>query len=346
MGDGTAWRRVLPNGLLAVISVIIFFGGAELLLRALSIASPTGGGGHLVATYLNNGGKLQPFQEEDAERLWRYREDQAVDIPSKHNGVKGSWRLTTDGEGFRATPPSSGPEVLFMGDSVTMGFGVNDAEAFPAVVAGMLGRSVRVVNAGVSGYSSEQGRVYLADLLPRLKPAVVVIEFGIDDDWPSLFRDQDLVSAHPAIEQMHGLLRRSRLYRVLRGPLVQAKRWHRQRQRHPGPRVDPARYHENLLAMSKMAARQGAAALFVAPPSKREHFQVSRSLALHAPISLYRGIMAATASESGADYVDPPILCGRSRSSRYCFLDFCHPNEYGHCLLASALAPRIAGLLG
>jgi acyl-CoA thioesterase-1 len=82
-----------------------------------------------------------------------------------------------------APPAAEGPLVVFLGDSLTAGYGVDAEQAFPARVAEMLageGRPVRVVNAGVSGDTSAGGLARL-DWLLRQKPAVLVVGLGAND---------------------------------------------------------------------------------------------------------------------------------------------------------------------
>ncbi len=75
------------------------------------------------------------------------------------------------------------PLVLFLGDSLTAGYGLNEDQAFPARVAALLegvGRPIRVVNAGVSGDTSAGG-LSRVDWLLRQQPDVVVVELGAND---------------------------------------------------------------------------------------------------------------------------------------------------------------------
>ncbi len=83
-------------------------------------------------------------------------------------------------------PPTSAPEgplVVFLGDSLTAGFGLGESQAFPAVIAAKLqgeGRPIRVVNAGVSGDTSAGGLRRL-DWVLGLHPDVLVVGLGAND---------------------------------------------------------------------------------------------------------------------------------------------------------------------
>jgi len=81
------------------------------------------------------------------------------------------------------TQPSRLPRVVFLGDSLTAGLGVDADQAFPAVVAEMLhreGHPIDAVNAGVSGDTTAGGLRRL-DWLLRQKPDVVAVGLGGND---------------------------------------------------------------------------------------------------------------------------------------------------------------------
>jgi acyl-CoA thioesterase-1 len=84
----------------------------------------------------------------------------------------------------KAAPATSGiPRVVFLGDSLTAGLGLEADEAFPARVGEMLrdeGIAVQVVNAGVSGDTTAGGLRRL-DWLLRQLPDVVVVGLGGND---------------------------------------------------------------------------------------------------------------------------------------------------------------------
>ncbi len=77
----------------------------------------------------------------------------------------------------------SGPLVTFLGDSLTSGWRLPEAEAYPALVGRSLrerGRHLRVLNAGVSGDTVAQGLARLDGVLAK-RPAVLVVALGIND---------------------------------------------------------------------------------------------------------------------------------------------------------------------
>lgn len=73
--------------------------------------------------------------------------------------------------------------VLFMGDSITAGYGLTSEEAFPAILQARvdsLGWNVRMINAGLSGETSSGGLRRIGWLLKQ-RIDVLVLELGAND---------------------------------------------------------------------------------------------------------------------------------------------------------------------
>lgn len=69
--------------------------------------------------------------------------------------------------------------VLALGDSITAGYGVGEAAAWPAQLAAESGW--QVVNGGLSGDTSAGGLARLPALLAEHRPAAVLVELGGND---------------------------------------------------------------------------------------------------------------------------------------------------------------------
>jgi acyl-CoA thioesterase-1 len=82
----------------------------------------------------------------------------------------------------KAQAPFNGT-IVAVGDSLTAGQGVNEAEAYPAQLEKRLqaaGFNWRVVNAGISGETSS-GTFSRIPWLLKLKPDIVILETGAND---------------------------------------------------------------------------------------------------------------------------------------------------------------------
>jgi acyl-CoA thioesterase I len=95
---------------------------------------------------------------------------------------------------FAGVLPAGAKEtrVLFLGDSITAGLGVEKEAAFPAVVGRMLKQqgiaNVTVINAGISGSTTASGRSRLKWHLKTV-PQVLVLALGANDGLRGLSLD-------------------------------------------------------------------------------------------------------------------------------------------------------------
>lgn len=88
--------------------------------------------------------------------------------------------------GAEATPstPAKRPLVLFVGTSLTAGYGLDPAEAYPARIQEKIdqaGLPHRVINAGVSGDTSAGARRRIDWLIATQPVSVLVVETGAND---------------------------------------------------------------------------------------------------------------------------------------------------------------------
>lgn len=91
-----------------------------------------------------------------------------------------------------AATPADAPLVVFLGDSLTAGYGLDAEQAYPVLVEKRLeedGIAIRALNAGVSGDTTSGGLSRLDWLLSQ-KPAVVVVGLGGNDGLRGLPLEQ------------------------------------------------------------------------------------------------------------------------------------------------------------
>ena len=101
------------------------------------------------------------------------------------NGEEGSGNGNDPNPESPAPNPDSRPAIVFLGTSLTEGYGLGDPGlAYPALIQAKLdsaGRRFRVVNAGLSGESSAGALDRIDWLLSRNRVAVLVVETGAND---------------------------------------------------------------------------------------------------------------------------------------------------------------------
>jgi lysophospholipase L1-like esterase len=99
--------------------------------------------------------------------------------------------------GFRGGEPRPGPpRIVCLGDSVTFGYGVADADAYPAVLARAFPQA-DVINAGMPRWNScDLMALYVTRVIP-LRPQVLVVMAGWDDITYELATIQERDPAPP-----------------------------------------------------------------------------------------------------------------------------------------------------
>jgi acyl-CoA thioesterase I len=102
--------------------------------------------------------------------------------------------------------PAGAPRVLFLGTSLTAGYGLENPErdAYPAVIQRMAdsaGVKAIAVNAGLSGETSA-GALRRVDWLLKQRPDVVVIETGANDGLRGLNPDSTAANIRLLIERV------------------------------------------------------------------------------------------------------------------------------------------------
>lgn len=73
--------------------------------------------------------------------------------------------------------------ILFLGDSLTAGYGLSADQAFPAVTGNLLqqkGKNVKIINAGISGETSAGGLARI-DWVLRQPVDILFLELGAND---------------------------------------------------------------------------------------------------------------------------------------------------------------------
>lgn len=112
--------------------------------------------------------------------------------------------IAAGGSLAHAVEPSV-PTIVFLGDSLSAGYGLEESEAYPALVRAALeeqGIKTNVVNAGVSG-DTTAGGLRRIDWILRAPSQLVVIALGGNDGLRG-------VSPEASEENIRGIIRRIR----------------------------------------------------------------------------------------------------------------------------------------
>lgn len=100
--------------------------------------------------------------------------------------------IRINGQGLRGTElrprTDSTVRILCLGDSMTMGWGVEVEDAFPALLENRLqaryqNRDIQVINAGIPFFGTIDEVAFLRQRIDEFEPDVVVVQFNAVDDF-------------------------------------------------------------------------------------------------------------------------------------------------------------------
>ena len=101
--------------------------------------------------------------------------------------------------------------ILAFGDSLTAGYGADESKDYPSVLSELSGRTV--INAGVSGETTDQGLERLPGVLSQAKPDLLILLEGGND----ILRSYDLAATKQNLGAMIELAHERGIQVVLLG---------------------------------------------------------------------------------------------------------------------------------
>lgn len=113
-------------------------------------------------------------------------------------------------------PSATRPAVLFLGTSLTAGYGIDPQQAYPALIQRKIdsaGLDYRVINAGLSGETSA-GALRRADWLFQQPISVLVLETGANDGLRGLPPDSLRANIQAILDRAQRLHPRPRIVLV------------------------------------------------------------------------------------------------------------------------------------
>ena len=178
-------RRKIVFALLPVLALVVLL---ETAARCIPGTNERFGQMNEIVVFLGTGSD-SPLIEPDPELFWVLRPDLEVDERSSL-----LWRgRLTNSDGLRnARSINDSAEhqtrIVCLGDSTTFGLGSLLPEAWPSLLKQQLNSSRKsvdfeVINAGVPGYTSHQGRIQLQRHADDWSPDLVIATFGTNDCW-------------------------------------------------------------------------------------------------------------------------------------------------------------------
>ncbi|MCW8856626.1 MAG: GDSL-type esterase/lipase family protein [Kangiella sp.] len=108
-------------------------------------------------------------------------------------------------------PLSSNATIVAFGDSLTEGIGASEAASYPSQLAIITG--LEVVNAGISGETTDRGLARFEDVLEQYEPELVILLEGGND----ILRNQNQNQTKQNLAQMIDIAKRRNVQVLLMG---------------------------------------------------------------------------------------------------------------------------------
>lgn len=278
--------------------------------------------------------------------MWRYAKELKAQSPDpeldfdhvkSRSAVLQNVPIRLNEWGLRGGPvepmPAGGRRILFLGGSITLGWGVPEEQTVEARLEEALrarGESVQVLNGGVGNYNAERyvGRFFKE--LSGLDPTDIVVHYFLRDAEALPPGGGNIALRHSELAvtlwiAYHRLVDRSGEQSL----------------------VDHYRdaYRPDAPGFLTMQARLKALAEYAASKHLRLYLAMTPDVhnLVDYPLGFVHDTMRRVAEENGYVYVDLlPAMRGRSPEELFAMPGDPHPNALGHQLMAEAILPVVA----
>jgi len=261
----------------------------------------------------------------DSDLIWRPKADSAVFNSQGYRGKE-----------LPADKDRQSVRIFTIGDSNTLGWGQPNGPNWPLYLDELLRRvndRVTVINAGVWGYSSFQGRRRFEETL-QFNPDIVLISFGANDAHRVTISDADFANLGGRklsfyLGQVTNKLRTGQLL------LAASDKVFRREPDQLIPRVSLDEYKANLNEIIRVARSRNIQVVLLTRPYLGESNNEGWWMTF-APS--YNDAVSQVAQAADVPWID---IYSRFRNKADSFIDESHFNEAGHRAMAELVLERI-----
>jgi lysophospholipase L1-like esterase len=273
-----------------------------------------------------------PFMQPDPDTFWSLRPGFKGDFLDHRVTIN---RLGLRGSEVSVPKPPNVRRIICYGDSITFGYGVNDAETYAARLARMIEpNAVEVINGGVTGFTSHQLLAHLKRTAPAVEAGMATVCIGWNDATRRPVTDREYARRLRTAMAMESVLDHSHIYRALKSAYVNSLVRRFKAGERTMERVPIEHYRENLEKIVAFCRKSGVRIAFIALPHRRRHDDPPLLRSPH-----------SEALREEARALDVPFLevgalayeSGDPSNESY-FIDSLHLSALGNDYLASELA--------
>ncbi len=296
------------------------------------------------------------FFKKDHRLFWKLKPNQVIKSDFM---VEGEYRINSYGFRDKEFPFKKKPgvyRIVCLGNSNVFGWKQPEEFAYPPQLQKLFDRDqkefrVEVINAGITGYSSYQGKIFLEEEILRLKPDLVTVNYGWNDLLPARFGVEDKRQEFPPewALAIQNSLSNLRLYAALKSLWV--GRFAQKEQTQKGvKRVAMDDFGNNLKEIESLCRQNGIEVLILTLPvaSIKAHWGPGKTSVPHLLNQAYNNAIRQLAVAENYRALDIAALF-YDRADLYddAHNDYIHYNARGHQLVARVIFDYItaAGFL-
>ena len=247
--------------------------------------------------------------QKDRDLFWRLHPSQT--ITSRFFEGK-TYRINSLGlRGDDVGPPDGKPRLLALGNSCTFGWGVSHDKSYVQQIENNLAGEFDVINGGVPGYSSLQGRRFFQNELIDLQPDIVTILFAWNDHWAAAggVADKDQQFPPGIVIDIQNVVSHLHSYRLLKKLLlspIESDPDSLFNRNSPVYRVHPDDYFANLKAICRLCVDNSIRPILLTSPlpSLGTYFPPGTKSNMHAYHEFYNEMVRRLAVEEQFELVD------------------------------------------
>ena len=253
--------------------------------------------------------QIRNIHEQDSMLFWKLKPKLNVTI----RGVKiktNSLGLRIVDKDIRYKKDKYSFRIVCLGGSSTFGWGVEAEDAYPYKLGeylkkqNKLGFDIEVINAGIAGYTSYQGKLFLKNEILKLSPDIIIVSYLVNDvDKYRFYRnnnksDKDKNKKNEILIFLENTLNSSRFFRSLKNTILHAKGANTkfygniQNSYKENRRVNAVDYKKNIIEIIDFAKQNGIKVILVKMPMQLpfKEKELSESLIANADRRIMNGL--------------------------------------------------------
>lgn len=292
--------------------------------------------------------------KKDQHLFWRFRPNQIIDSKAFSDIT---YHINSDGmRGDEINKTKEGLRIIALGNSCTFGWGVRHEKIWTTLVQyqlqSQLGTPVEVINCGVPGYSSFQGKLYFENELLKYNPDIVLVMFGWNDQWTAGKGISDAEQEPPniLIITTQNLLSKLKVYQFFRKIFLSMT----EKEEKISPdnmtgkrRVSRSEFENNLRSIVRTAKEHNIIPVLLVPPvASLQNYHLGSASRFHQQHKSYQDKV-----KTAAKYEDVTCIDEQIPFDRYNNLftnpanDPIHFNANGHAVFAKTVVDTLLPII-